>query len=116
MLGTDVDAGDRGTGTGAGGTGDRRRAVSERRARSCCSRPRRSSPPPQKALQAGDLEGYAKAQDEARALVQQALVAAGKAPTSPPPSQPASPTSPSSVAVRLGRVEALSRRATRRRF
>jgi hypothetical protein len=52
----------------------------------------------QKALQAGDLTGYAKAQDEARTLVAQALKAAGKAPApsaSPAPSSAASPTSPS---------------------
>ena len=53
----------------------------------------------QKALQAGDLEGYAKAQGEARDLVQRALAAAGRpsASASPSPSSPASPSaSPSS--------------------
>ncbi len=46
----------------------------------------------QKALQAGDLNGYAKAQDEARSLVQQALKAAGKAAPSASPSAPSSPS------------------------
>jgi uncharacterized membrane protein (UPF0182 family) len=40
----------------------------------------------QRALQAGDLTGYAKAQDEARALVQQALKAAATQAPSPSPS------------------------------
>ena len=48
----------------------------------------------QKALQSGDLEGYAKAQAEARDLVQEALAAAGKATPSgsPSPSASASPS------------------------
>ena len=40
----------------------------------------------QKALQSGDLQGYAKAQAEARDLVQQAIAAAGKATPTPSPS------------------------------
>jgi uncharacterized membrane protein (UPF0182 family) len=48
----------------------------------------------QKALQAGDLKGYATAQDDARALVQRALVEAGKTTpsASPSPSGSASPS------------------------
>ena len=60
----------------------------------------------QKALKAGDLEGYAKAQRQARVLVGQALVQADKSTAKPSPS---SSTSPSGsvcvgfrVAVRLG--------------
>ncbi len=50
-----------------------------------------------KALQAGDLNGYAKAQDEARALVRQALKAAEQ-PASPSPSpSPAPSASPSAT-------------------
>ena len=48
----------------------------------------------QRALQAGDLEGYAKAQGEARDLVQRALAAASKASASASPS-PSSSASPS---------------------
>ena len=53
----------------------------------------------QRALQSGDLEGYAKAQGAARDLVRKALVEAGKASPSgkPSPSSSASPSaSPSS--------------------
>jgi uncharacterized protein len=54
----------------------------------------------EQALQSGDLEGYARAQDEAKELVQQAIRVAGKAPKpseSPSPSGSASPSgSPSS--------------------
>ncbi len=49
----------------------------------------------QKALQAGDLKGYATAQDDARALVQRALVAAGK-------TTPSASPSPSGVRQSLG--------------
>jgi uncharacterized protein len=42
----------------------------------------------QKALQAGDLVGYAKAQDEARTLVQQALTAADRAKSEVPKKTP----------------------------
>ena len=45
----------------------------------------------QRVLQAGDLEGYAAAQDEARDLVQRALRAAGQATPSPSPSPSPSP-------------------------
>jgi uncharacterized membrane protein (UPF0182 family) len=46
----------------------------------------------QKALQSGDLEGYAKAQDEARDLVQRALQEAGKTTPSASPSPSPSPS------------------------
>ena len=57
----------------------------------------------QKSLEAGDLQGYAKAQGEARALVQQAITAADQASATPSPSPVASPSkspskSPSSSA------------------
>ena len=48
----------------------------------------------QRALQSGDLEGYAKAQGAARELVRKALVEAGKASPSGKPS-PSSSASPS---------------------
>ena len=66
-----------GTPTGGAVSGDVRQLLSQAEAKFAAA---------QKALQAGDLEGYAKAQDEARTLVQQALVAAGKADASPSPS------------------------------
>jgi uncharacterized membrane protein (UPF0182 family) len=55
----------------------------------------------QRALQAGDLQGYAKAQADAQALVQRALAAADRASAKPPaaspgPSASASPSAPSS--------------------
>ncbi|WP_254185442.1 UPF0182 family membrane protein [Nocardioides panacis] len=50
----------------------------------------------QKALQSGDLEGYAKAQGEARDLVQQAIAAANKATPTPSPSATPSPSGSSS--------------------
>jgi uncharacterized membrane protein (UPF0182 family) len=50
----------------------------------------------QKALQAGDLEGYAKAQGEARDLVQQAIAAANKATPTPSASATPSPSGSSS--------------------
>ena len=50
----------------------------------------------QKALQSGDLEGYAKAQAEARDLVQQAIAAANKATPTPSPSASPSPSGSSS--------------------
>ena len=60
----------------------------------------------QKALRAGDLEGYAAAQKEARALVQQALDAADKAakqpkkkPSSSPSTKPSNEPSSSSSAT-----------------
>ncbi len=48
----------------------------------------------QKSLQSGDLQGYAKAQSEARALVQQAITAADSAAAKPSPS-PSKSSSPS---------------------
>ena len=51
-----------------------------------------------KALKAGDLQGYAKAQQQARALVQQALDAADKAAAKQPKKKPSSsPSSKSST-------------------
>ena len=75
--GTTETPGGGGTPTGGAVSGDVRQLLSQAEAKFAAA---------QKALQAGDLEGYAKAQDEARTLVQQALVAAGKADASPSPS------------------------------
>jgi uncharacterized membrane protein (UPF0182 family) len=75
--GTTETPGGGGTPTGGAVSGDVRQLLSQAEAKFAAA---------QKALQAGDLEGYAKAQDEARTLVQQALQAAGKADASPSPS------------------------------
>jgi uncharacterized protein len=57
----------------------------------------------QRALQSGDLEGYAKAQGAARDLVRRALIEAGKAsPSGKPSPSPSAKPSPSSSASPTG--------------
>jgi uncharacterized membrane protein (UPF0182 family) len=76
------------TGTPGGGGGGTGGAVSSD-VRSLLKQAEQKFTEAQKALQAGDLSGYAKAQDEARALVRQALAAAGKTPAASPSPSPA---------------------------
>jgi uncharacterized membrane protein (UPF0182 family) len=87
---TDTGGASGGTGSGSGGSGG---AVPSD-VRSLLQQAEAKFVEAQRALQAGDLEGYAKAQGEARDLVQRALQAAGKASPSASPS-PSSSASPS---------------------
>jgi uncharacterized membrane protein (UPF0182 family) len=82
-----------GTGGGTGGTGGSGGTVSND-VRALLQQAEAKFAEAQKALQSGDLEGYAKAQGAARDLVRQALAAAGKTGPSARPS-PSPSTSPS---------------------
>jgi uncharacterized membrane protein (UPF0182 family) len=82
-----------GTGGGTGGTGGSGGTVSND-VRALLQQAEAKFAEAQKALQSGDLEGYAKAQGAARDLVRQALAAAGKTGPSARPS-PSPSTNPS---------------------
>ncbi len=90
--GTAGTAGAGGTG-GSGGTGGGGGAVPSD-VRALLQQAEAKFAEAQKALQSGDLQGYAKAQAEARDLVQKALAAAGKA-TPSPSASPSTGTTPS---------------------
>jgi uncharacterized membrane protein (UPF0182 family) len=98
VLGLAPDAGGTDTGgdtTGSGGTTTGGGAVSSD-VRQLLQQAETKFATAQKALQSGDLEGYAKAQAEARDLVQQAIAAANKATPTPSPSATPSPSGSSS--------------------
>jgi uncharacterized membrane protein (UPF0182 family) len=83
---------------GGGGGGDSGTAIPGN-VRSLLEQAEQKFTQAQKALKAGDLQGYAKAQQQARALVQQALDAADKAASQPKKKKSSSPSaSPSSKA------------------
>jgi uncharacterized membrane protein (UPF0182 family) len=87
--GTGATEGGGGTGGGTGGGGTTSQDV-----RSLLQQAEQKFAQAQRALQKGDLNGYAKAQDEARKLVQQAIKAAAKSGATPKPS-PSASASPS---------------------
>jgi uncharacterized protein len=90
VLGLAPDAGGTDTGGDTGGSASTGGGAVSSDVRQLLQQAENKFAAAQKALQSGDLQGYAKAQAEARDLVKQAIVAAGKA--TPKPSASASPS------------------------